>query len=61
MIEATFKTSDGYPYNQMYYSKGKFLQAVAKKKDTFEHAVDIEQMIVIRPANLQSYKEGKEF
>lgn len=57
-IVATFNHEAGYKFNVVYRTRGGFLRALARSKySTLDNAVDGTK--VIRPANIQQYKEGK--
>ncbi len=58
LIVATFNHQDGYKFNVCYRTRGGFLRAIARsKKATLDNAVDGTK--VIRPINIQQYREGK--
>jgi len=58
MIVATFNHEAGYKFNICYHTRGGFLRAIARSKyATLDNAVDGTK--VIRPTNIQQYKEGK--
>lgn len=57
-VEATFTHEQGYKFNIVYRTRGGFLRALTRsKRATLDNAVDGTK--VIRPTNLQQYKEGK--
>ena len=57
-VTATFLHRDGYRFNIFYQTKGGFLRALARSKNSIlDNAVDGTQ--VITNSNLQQYREGK--
>jgi hypothetical protein len=58
LIVATWNHEAGYKFNICYRTRGGFLRAYARSKNaSLDNAVD--GHLVIRPINIQQYKEGK--
>lgn len=59
-IAAQFRDQSGYEFEQMYKTRGALSSSIKRtKKATFVHAVDYQEMLVIKPHNLQEYLNAK--
>lgn len=59
-IIATWKHDNGYKFNTYYRTRGGFLRAYTKSRNSIlDHAVDDAKCIVIRKNNIEIYRRMK--
>ena len=61
-VTATWNDPQGFKFNIHYRTRGGFLRACTRSKHaSLDNAVDHATCFIIKPSNLQMYREGKEF